>query len=106
VSIEPQIEVEDVEAALELAWRGFGDTIVARGMLLALGRRVPRALGWVPFAEPLYDAFAFISRTGGRLSPATREFLRFADARLAALAETLATRPPRRRLPGEAAASI
>ena len=64
VSIEPQIEVEDVEAALELAWRGFGDTIVARGMLLALGRRVPGRLGWVPFADPLYDAFAFISRTG------------------------------------------
>ena len=106
VSIVPQIEVEDAEEALELAWRGLGDTIVARGMLLALGRRVPRSLGWVPFAEPLYDAFAFISRTGGRLSPATREFLRFADARLAALAETLATRPPRRRLPGEAAASI
>jgi len=105
VSIEPQIEVEDAEAALELAWRGFGDTIVARGMLLALGGRLPRGLGWVPFAEPLYDTFAFISRTGGALSPATREFLRFADARLTALADTLATRPPRRRLPGQAVVS-
>jgi DNA-binding transcriptional LysR family regulator len=100
VSIEPQIDVEDVEVALELAGRGLGDTIVARAMLLALHRRLPRALGWVPFAEPVYETFAFISRTGAALSPATREFLRFADARLRALAETLATRPVRRRLPG------
>jgi DNA-binding transcriptional LysR family regulator len=101
VSIEPQIDVEDVEAAVDLAARGLGDTIVARGILLALGRRVPRRLGWVPFAEPLYDTFAFISRTGARLSPASREFLRLADERLSALGETLRTQPPRRRKPGD-----
>ena len=100
VTIEPQIDVEDIEAAIELAARGLGDTLVARGMLLALGRRVPRRLGWVPFAEPIYDQFAFISRRGARLSPASREFLRLAQERLATLAETLETRPPRRRPPG------
>jgi hypothetical protein len=78
----------------------MGDTIVARGMLLALRRRLPRSLGWVPFDEPLYDTFAFISRTGARLSPASRELLRFAEARLGVLARTLETRPPRRRMPG------
>src|SRR5215211_5539346 len=100
VTIEPQIDVEDVEAAIELAARGMGDTIVSRGMLLALGRRVPRRLGWVAFDEPIYDQFAFIARHGARLSPASREFLRLAQERLAALAETLETRPPRRRRPG------
>src|ERR671929_281615 len=100
VTIEPQIDVEDVEAAMELAAGGLGDTIVARGMLLALGRRVPRPLGWGPFAQPLFDQFAFISRRGARLSPASREFLRLARERLATLAETLETRPPRRRKPG------
>ena len=100
VAIEPQIDVEDAEAAIELAARGLGDTIVARGMLLALGRRVPRRLGWVPFDEPIYDQFAFIARRGARLSPASREFLRLAQERLATLAETLETRPPRRRRPG------
>jgi DNA-binding transcriptional LysR family regulator len=100
VTIEPQIDVEDVEAAIELAAGGLGDTIVARGMLLALGRRVPRRLGWVPFAEPLYDQFAFISRHGARLSPASREFLRLARERLETLARTLETKPPRRRPPG------
>jgi DNA-binding transcriptional LysR family regulator len=100
VTIEPQIDVEDTEAALELAARGMGDTIVSRGMLLALGRRVPKRLGWVPFDEPIYDEFAFISRRGARLSPASREFVRLARERLTALAETLETRPPRRRRPG------
>ncbi|HEX2103409.1 MAG TPA: LysR family transcriptional regulator [Solirubrobacteraceae bacterium] len=102
VTIEPQIDVEDVEAAIELAARGLGDTIVSRGMLLALGRRVPRRLGWVPFEEPIYDQFAFVSRRGARLSPASREFVRLARERLEALAETLETRPPRRRRPGAA----
>ena len=100
VTIEPQIDVEDIVAAIDLAARGLGDTLVARGMLFALGRRVPRRLGWVPFAEPLYDQFAFIARRGARLSPASREFLRLAQERLATLAETLETRPPRRRRPG------
>lgn len=100
VTIEPQIDVEDAEAAMELAAEGLGDTIVPRGLLLALGRRVPRRLGWVPFAEPLYDQFAFIARHGARLSPASREFLRLADERLETLAQTLETKPPRRRRPG------
>jgi DNA-binding transcriptional LysR family regulator len=99
VSIQPQIDVEDVEAAIELAARGLGDTIVARGILLAMGRRVPKKLGWVPFDEPIYDQFAFIARQGARLSPASREFLRLAQERLAAVAETLETKPPRRRRP-------
>jgi DNA-binding transcriptional LysR family regulator len=100
VSIQPQIDVEDVEAAIELAARGLGDTIVARGILLAMGRRVSKKLGWVPFDEPLYDTFAFIARAGAPLSPASREFLGLARERLSALAKTLQTEPPRRRAPG------
>jgi hypothetical protein len=53
----------------------------------------------VPFERPIYDEFAFIARRGARLSPASREFLRLAQERLAALTETLETRPPRRRRP-------
>src|SRR3954453_22704108 len=100
VTIGPQIDGEDVGAGMGPAARGLGGTLVARGMLLALGRRVPRRLGWVPFAEPLYDQFAFISRHGARLSPASREFLRLARDRLETLAQTLETKPPRRRKPG------
>ena len=100
VSIQPEIDVEDVEAALELAARGLGDTIVARGILLAMGRRVPKRLGWVPFDEPIYDTFAFIARTNAPLSPASREFLSLARERLSELAKVLQTEPPRRRAPG------
>jgi DNA-binding transcriptional LysR family regulator len=100
VSIQPEIDVEDVEAAIELAARGLGDTIVARGILLAMGRRVPKRLGWVPFDEPIYDTFAFIARTNAPLSPASREFLSLARDRLSELAKVLQTEPPRRRVPG------
>ena len=100
VSIQPQIDVEDVEAAIELAARGLGDTIVARGILLALGKRVPKRLGWVPFDDPIYDTFAFIARTNAPLSPASREFLSLARERLSELAKALRTDPPRKRAPG------
>lgn len=101
VTIEPDIDVEAVDMAIELAARGLGDTLVARGILLALGRRVPKRLGWVPFAEPLYDTFAFVNRRGARLSPAAREFMALAEERMQAMAEELKTTPPRRRRPGE-----
>src|SRR4051812_36304621 len=97
VQIEPQIEVEDAEAAVELAARGLGDTVVSRGLLLALGERLPAGLGWVPFAQPLYETFAFVWRRGAHLSPATRAFVALAEERLTALAAELETRPERRR---------
>ena len=99
VAIEPQIDVEDVEVALALTARGLGDTIAARGMLRQLA---PRKVGWVPFADPIYETFAFTWRRGAQLSPATREFMTFAERRLEALAERLQTQPPRRRAPGGA----
>src|SRR3954469_23009128 len=99
VRLEPEIDVEDPEVSLELTWRGLGDTVVARGLLLALWRRLPRRLGWVPFAEPLYDTFAFVWRRGAHLSPATRAFVALAEERMQALARELERRPPRERRP-------
>jgi len=96
VTIEPQIDVEDVEVALELASRGLGDALAARGVLR---RNATPQLGWVPFAEPIYDTFAFTWRRGGQLSPATRAFVTFAERRLDALAHELRSDPPRRRMP-------
>ena len=96
VAIEPQIDVEDVEVALALTARGLGDTIAPRGMLRQLA---PRRVGGVPVAEPIYETFAFTWRRGAQLSPATREFMTFAERRLDTLAERLKTQPPRRRAP-------
>ncbi len=96
VTIEPQIDVEDMEVALELTARGLGDTIAPRGMLRRLA--TPE-LGWAPFADPMYETFAFTWRRGAQLSPATRAFMTFAERRLDALAEVLRREPPRRRAP-------
>lgn len=98
VTLEPEIDVEDVETAVDLAARGIGDTIATRGVLMGLGSRVPKRLGWTPFAEPVYDRFAFISRRGARLSPAARAFITLTGERLDEVAAEL-ERTPRSRRP-------
>jgi DNA-binding transcriptional LysR family regulator len=80
VKLEPEIEVEYIEAALELAARGLGDTIASASM--AVGRAFSRRLGSVGFDPPLNDTFAFIHRRNAHLSPATRAFMRLAEKRI------------------------
>src|SRR5918998_1123972 len=79
----------------ELAQRA-GVTIEPAGMLRRLASS---ELGWVPFADPIYETFAFTWRRGAQLSPATQAFMTFAERRLDALAELLRSEPPRRRIP-------
>jgi DNA-binding transcriptional LysR family regulator len=83
LTLEPEIEVEYVATALDLAVRGLGDTIGARGV--TLGRTWARRLKTAPFDPPLYDTFAFITRRDAPLSPATRAFMRLATRRIEAL---------------------
>jgi len=87
VKLEPEIEVEYLEAALELAGRGLGDTVAARK--ISLDRSFSRKLRWVSFDPPLYDTFAFVTRRDAPLSPATREFVAIAERRLAQLERRL-----------------
>ncbi|WP_231379183.1 LysR family transcriptional regulator [Candidatus Solirubrobacter pratensis] len=84
VLVEPQIEVEYVTAALDLAVRGLGDTVSTRSILDMRG--YARRLGTVAFEPPLMETFAFITRRNARLSPATREFMELADRRVRGLA--------------------
>jgi DNA-binding transcriptional LysR family regulator len=83
LTLEPEIEVEYVAAALELAVRGLGDTVGARSV--TLGRVWARRLHAVRFEPPMYDTFAFITRRNAPLSPATRAFMRLAADRIEAL---------------------
>ncbi len=91
VRIDPVIDVEDPEAAVELAARGFGDTITSRAWLAGMGDRLPDALGWTPLSPPLYDTFAFIWRRGAPLSPATRALMELAQERMKIRLEELET---------------
>ena len=78
LTIDPAIEVEHVETALNLVATGAADTMLCR--TIAEGASFPEGVHVTPFAEPMYDTVALVWREGTYLSPATR--------RLAELAET------------------
>lgn len=68
----PRFDVEHPEMALQLAAQGLGDTVAARALTQSSG--FPAGLCTVSFAEPLYDSFALVTRTGA-VSPALGRFL-------------------------------
>jgi DNA-binding transcriptional LysR family regulator len=88
VTLEPQIEVEYVTAALDLCARGLGDTVSSKAMVRS--RNLARKLTAVPFEPPLHDTFAFITRRNAHLSPAAREFMALAGKRVTDLERRLA----------------
>jgi DNA-binding transcriptional LysR family regulator len=90
VTIEPIVEVEYLSAALELAARGVGDVLVPS--VVTTNRRFPPGLHHVRFAERIYDTFAFVTRRGGTLSPATAALLELAEGLLRDLGDDLPER--------------
>jgi DNA-binding transcriptional LysR family regulator len=83
VRLEPQIEVEYMTAALDLAARRLGDTIASPSVLAMRG--FSRSLSSVSLDPPLYDTYAFVTRRNAHLSPATRVLLELAERRLDAM---------------------
>lgn len=83
LTLEPQIEVEYLTAALELAARGLGDTVSTTAVIETRG--YGDRLLTAPFDPPLLETFAFIARRGAHVSPATRVFIELAERRLLAL---------------------
>jgi DNA-binding transcriptional LysR family regulator len=90
VTLEPVVELEDVMAAVQLASRGVGDTMVSRA--IATGSRFPRNLKLAPFDPPLRDTFALVTRRGAHLSPAVTELLDLAAREMSKFAERVAAR--------------
>jgi DNA-binding transcriptional LysR family regulator len=87
VTLHPVIEVEDMEAAVQVVARGLGDTVLARAVL---GRmRGTRSLQVAPFADPLWETFALIARRDAPVSPATRAFVELVQRRLERLGELI-----------------
>lgn len=76
VVLEPTIEVELPAAAVALAARGVADTVVARSLLAAM--QMGDRLRWAPLDPPMFETFVFVTRSAGRLSPATQEMIRIA----------------------------
>jgi LysR family transcriptional regulator, cyn operon transcriptional activator len=76
VALEPTIEVELPAAAVALAARGIADAVVSRALLAATD--VGDRLRWAPLDPPMFETFAFVTRSGSRLSPATQEMIRMA----------------------------
>ncbi len=87
LAVEPDIEVESLETALELAARGLGDTIAPTAV--GSGRAFARRLHVAAFDPPLHDVFAVVQRRGARPSPATRAFIALAEKRIVRVVERL-----------------
>jgi DNA-binding transcriptional LysR family regulator len=87
VTLRPAVEVEDLEAAVQLVARGIGDTVVAGTALRTM--RGGRALLTATFDEPLWETFAFIARRDAPVSPATRAFVEIVERRLERLGELI-----------------
>ena len=87
VTLRPVVEVEDLEAAVQLVARGVGDTVVPRAALGTM--RGGRSLTTATFAEPLWETFAFIARRDAPVSPATRAFVDIVERRLERLGELI-----------------
>lgn len=75
--LEPWVEVEHVEAALNLVARGIGDTFISRAVAASPAR--PEGVGVVSFAEPVYDTIALVKRQSSVLSTATKEIAEMAQ---------------------------
>ena len=87
VTLRAVVEVEDMEAAIQLVARGVGDTVVARAVL---GRmRGTRSLHATPFDDPMWETFALIARRDAPVSPATRAFVELVERRLERLGELM-----------------
>lgn len=72
--LAPNVQVEHVEAALNLVVQGVGDTVVPRAITKSAS--FPVGLYTAPFLNPLYDVIALIYRPSAALSPGAREFAR------------------------------
>jgi DNA-binding transcriptional LysR family regulator len=73
ILLEPIVEVEHVETALQLVARGMGSTVAASSVVRASAD--PQAVSSVGFSEPFYDSFAVVTRRGVRLSPAAQALM-------------------------------
>ncbi|MCG7593164.1 LysR family transcriptional regulator [Mycobacterium sp. PSTR-4-N] len=81
LALEPVIEVEQVDTALDLVAAGAGETVVAKAV--AESAVAPPGVRYLPLDEPLFDTVALIQKQSTILSPATKELAKLARQTLA-----------------------
>jgi DNA-binding transcriptional LysR family regulator len=81
--LQPKIEVELKDLALQLVAAGLADTYLPRADTRA--PYYPAGLGTAAFSPPLYETFAVITRPGARLSAGVRELLPKLEAHVRAV---------------------
>lgn len=88
LTLTARVEVEHVDAALQLVKRGIGDTMLAGAL-----QQTPAAAGLysASFEEPLFDEVAVVARPDVVLSAPAAEFIRLAEAQVRQLAERVGT---------------
>jgi len=89
VSPQTRIEVEDVETAVEIAGRGYADTVVPRGITREVLPVLAPDAGFVSLRPRLFETFAIVHRAEARLSPAARLMIELATARIREVAEPI-----------------
>ena len=80
LQLQPRIEVESADTALELAADGLGDTYAPQILRGSLDRR----LSTTSFDPPLADTFALVVRSGARLSRPVQDLVDRVTAHLLA----------------------
>jgi DNA-binding transcriptional LysR family regulator len=81
VRLEPIVEVESTEAALDLVVRGVGDTIATIALIRDLG--LADRLSFVSLEPPLHERYALITPRGAPTSPAIRALVAIVGEHLA-----------------------
>lgn len=85
VRLQPKVDVELKDIALQLVAAGIGDTYLPSAYTRA--PYYPAGLTTASFRPALYDTFAIVTRPGARLSAGVRELLGDVEAHMRAVAE-------------------
>lgn len=84
---QTRIEVEEVETAVDLVGRGFGDSVIPRGGAEQLIPQLAPHVGYVSLRPRQYDVMAIVHRTGAVLSPAAKVMIEVATAHIQSITE-------------------
>ncbi|MEP6817337.1 MAG: LysR family transcriptional regulator [Marmoricola sp.] len=86
---QTRIEVEDVEAAVELVGMGLADSVIPHGAAVQLLPRLAPEAGWVSLRPRQYDTIAIVHRAGATLSPAAKLVIELATRRIQEMTEAV-----------------